>query len=149
MYIYLIQEFLIRFLTGPRFQPSAWFYALVIVKIFKPKGRYLPGPPKKSAQMDGFILSTISFILYMCNQTSAAFWVLSIFGILVANQMLFGICPGCMKWHLLSLTGFLPPKMAQESLMVFQVQRKKDRNAFAKLPSTDANSSEVTLPDTS
>jgi len=28
-----------------------------------------------------------------------------------------------MKWHLLSITGIMPKKMAQESLMVFEVEK--------------------------
>ncbi|PRP75242.1 hypothetical protein PROFUN_15920, partial [Planoprotostelium fungivorum] len=130
LYIYPLQAFVVRFLTGPRFQIDAWFCCKVFIPLFNLEPRYLPGPPKQQAQTDGIVFFGVSFIVYLCGYTTPAFWVMGVFLAFTGNQLITGICPGCFKWHVLSVTGIMPKKMAQESLTAFQVQRVKteDKN---------------------
>lgn len=112
--IVLAAGFLLRVLSGPRFDPLALLASRVIVPRLPWEPRMVPGPPKRFAQSIGLCFSlTAALLFYAFALDTAAYAVLGALVFAAALESGFGICLGCRAFALLMAVGVIPAEVCE------------------------------------
>jgi len=127
LYAWLVYGYLVRTLCGPRFDPQAWLVVLVVGPLL-PMPVYVPGPPKRFAQLFCLTVSSIALICYVTEHKNPSYFLISFLCVLTTLQSIHTVCAGCFVWHLIVLTDFMPPEVNHKSTAEFAI--KGDTNSY-------------------
>jgi len=105
---FLIYGFLARVLAGPTLSPIALLVTKLIIPIIGNPQLLCPGPPKRFAQMIGFIFtSSILYFVYI-SQIYIANLLLYILIFFALLESIFGFCAGCWVFRKMMNFGLIP-----------------------------------------
>lgn len=115
----LVLGFAARALAGPRFSLLGRFATLVVApRLGMP--RFVPGPPKRFAQVIGLLLTSLAALLGLVLGhvvlASALQVVLLLFALL---ESVLGFCAGCWLFSLLMRVGLISPETCRECASVW------------------------------
>jgi Domain of unknown function (DUF4395) len=111
--IALAYGFWARVLTGPTLSPVGWAAQNVIAPRLGPK-KFVPGPPKRFAQLLGAVMSTAALVLAFAVSHRAADGVLIAFLPAAGLESIAGYCIGCKAFNLLMRAGVIPESVCVE-----------------------------------
>ena len=112
--VVLAAGFLLRVLTGPRFDPLALLAAKAIVPRLPFGPKPVPGPPKRFAQAIGLVFSLTAAVLSLGFGLDAAASVVTGALVVAAGLESFaGICLGCQGFALLIRAGVIPEEVCE------------------------------------
>jgi len=124
IYIYVCFGYFCRVICGPRLNLETWFIILLspIIKKYAPP-EYVPGPPKRFAQLCGFSMSfAVVIIRFVFHAKEVAYWVASALVTAIALEALYGICLGCIMFKILMLSKLVPERTCYKCRMLFQAR---------------------------
>jgi hypothetical protein len=112
--IVLAAGFLLRVLSGPRFDPLALLASRVIVPRLPFRPKPVAGPPKRFAQVIGLTFSLAAIVLfYAFGLDTAGYVVLGGLTLAAVLESAFGVCLGCKAFALLMRVGVIPPEVCE------------------------------------
>eukprot|EP00029_Vermamoeba_vermiformis_P013502 TRINITY_DN8422_c0_g1_i1.p1 TRINITY_DN8422_c0_g1~~TRINITY_DN8422_c0_g1_i1.p1 ORF type:complete len:526 (-),score=27.84 TRINITY_DN8422_c0_g1_i1:90-1499(-) len=129
---------LFRFASGPLYDPQAWL-VVAISSRFKP--HYIAGPPKRIAQLIGFIFSAASFILFMMGQAEASYWLLAAMFIFSFLQGAYRQCASCFSFYTLLMFNVLPSQTCDKC----KIQFTSDDTIIQQLSQSSSNTFSATV----
>ncbi|MDZ4727378.1 MAG: DUF4395 domain-containing protein [Leptospira sp.] len=110
----LLFGFTARVTYGPKFEP----FALITSRYLVPKLgiSFIPtaGPPKRFAQLIGFIFALTSIILFQLDLFHIYRIVLSILVFFASLESFVGWCAGCFFFGLLMKVGIIPKEICEK-----------------------------------
>jgi len=110
----LLFGFTSRVTYGPKFEP----FALITSRYLVPKLgiSFIPtaGPPKRFAQLIGFIFALTSIILFQLDLFPIYRIVLSILVFFASLESFVGWCAGCFFFGLLMKVGIIPKEICEK-----------------------------------
>ena len=109
----LAYGFWARVLTGPTLSPLGWTAQTVIAPRLGEK-KPVPGPPKRSAQAIGAVMSTAALVLAFAGSQAAADVVLILLLPAAGLESIFGYCLGCRIFGALMRAGMIPREVCEE-----------------------------------
>ena len=87
----------------------------IIVPVLGNPNKPVAGPPKRFAQLIGFILSLLSIIAaFVFSSTNIAFVLISIIGVFAALESILGFCAGCYVFARLMKYGLIPESTCEK-----------------------------------
>ena len=111
----LFYGFTARVLTGPTLSPMGLMATKIIVPVLGNPNKPVAGPPKRFAQLIGFILSLLSIIAaFVFSSTNIAFVLISIIGVFAALESILGFCAGCYVFARLMKYGLIPESTCEK-----------------------------------
>ena len=111
----LFYGFTARVLTGPTLSPMGLVATKIIVPVLGNPNKPVAGPPKRFAQLIGFILSLLSIIAaFVFSSTNIAFVLISIIGVFAALESILGFCAGCYVFARLMKYGLIPESTCEK-----------------------------------
>ena len=111
----LLYGFTARVLTGPTLSPMGLMATKIIVPVLGNPNKPVAGPPKRFAQLIGFILSLLSIIAaFVFSSTNIAFVLISIIGVFAALESILGFCAGCYVFARLMKYGLIPESTCEK-----------------------------------
>ena len=91
--------------------------ALIVTKIIVPKThfneKYVPGPPKRFAQLIGFIISFLTIASILLGNPYIAVLLLAVLSIFAFLESALGYCFACKVFKLLMKAGLIPESACQ------------------------------------
>lgn len=103
--------FLLRVWQGPRIDPLARVAVWVASRLFKEKE--VDGPPKRFAQLLGFLLATAVSGLWLLGFDTGAYLGMTLLFLLASLESLGGICLGCFLFRGLLQRGIVPEEICR------------------------------------
>ena len=104
----LLYGFAARVLFGPKFSPLAIIVTKLIVPNTSFQERYVPGPPKRFAQMVGLMTSVIILLSLITGLTYLSVTFLAILSVFAFLESALGYCFGCKIFKTLITLGLIP-----------------------------------------
>ncbi len=105
--------FLARTLYGPRYSPTAQFVLKILIPFLKVSNKEVPGPPKRFAQLVGFLFSFTAICLLWVNHLFAYKIVLGILLFFASLESFLGFCAGCFAFGLMMKIGLIPEDVCE------------------------------------
>lgn len=103
-----------RVLAGPKLSPLGWA-AMRVVAPRLGERRYVPGPPKRFAQVIGSVISTATLVLgLILGLHTEADVLLGLLVIAAGLESIFGFCIGCQIFGLLMRVGVIPDEVCAQ-----------------------------------
>lgn len=103
--------FFLRVWAGPRFDPMAQAAVGMAKGIVGRKE--VPGPPKRFAQLMGFILMTLGSLALLFNLDSITLGALLVLFLLASLESLAGVCMGCKIFAGMMRLGWIPESICR------------------------------------
>jgi hypothetical protein len=110
----LLYGFTARLSYGPKFEPFALFVSRYLVP--KLGISFIPtaGPPKRFAQLIGFIFALTSIVFFLLNYWTAYKITLGILIFFASLESFLGWCAGCFFFGLLMKLGVIPKDVCEK-----------------------------------
>lgn len=108
----LAAGFLLRVLSGPRFDP----FGLVATRLVAPRlgpARLVAGPPKRFAQGLGLVFSLTSGVALAAGATTVGWVVLGLLVAAATLESVFAVCLGCVVFGRLERAGLIPESVCE------------------------------------
>ena len=111
----LLYGFTARVLTGPTLSPMGLIATKIIVPVLGNPNKPVAGPPKRFAQLIGFLLSLLAIIAeFVFSSTNIAYLLISVIGIFAALESILGFCAGCYVFAILMKYGLIPESTCEK-----------------------------------
>jgi len=111
----LTYGFAARAAHGPTFSPLGQLATRIITPRLHVEPRYVPGPPKRLAQVIGLGLSATSTVLCLAlGRRRAGYGVLGVLLAAASLEAVFGICLACRLFPVLVRVGLVPESACEE-----------------------------------
>ncbi len=111
----LLYGFTARVLTGPTLSPMGLIATKIIVPVLGNPNKPVAGPPKRFAQLIGFLLSLFAIIAeFVFSSTNIAYLLISVIGIFAALESILGFCAGCYVFAILMKYGLIPESTCEK-----------------------------------
>ena len=111
----LLYGFTARGLTGPTLSPMGLIATKIIVPVLGNPNKPVAGPPKRFAQLIGFLLSLLAIIAeFVFSSTNIAYLLISVIGIFAALESILGFCAGCYVFAILMKYGLIPESTCEK-----------------------------------
>jgi hypothetical protein len=104
----LFVAFLLRVLSGPRFEPTALLMTRVVRPRLDLRQRLVPGPPKRFAQAIGAVLTGAATALWLAGAGGAAIALVGVLVVFATLESVVGFCMGCWIFGGLMRAGVIP-----------------------------------------
>jgi hypothetical protein len=105
--VVLAYGFAARALAGPRLSPLALLATYVIApRLGKPKP--VAGPPKRFAQLMGFVMAALAVVLHVGGYDGASLVFVGLIVLASGLESIFGFCVGCTVFGGLMRMGWIP-----------------------------------------
>ena len=115
MTLVLAYGFVARVIAGPRLSPLALFVTRVITPALPVDGRFVPGPPKRFAQLLGAIFTVTAAVLtFGVDRFDVAQIVLAVLLVPASLEAFAGFCVGCQIFSWLMRAGVIPESVCLE-----------------------------------
>lgn len=105
--------FLLRVSYGPRYEPFALLVSRVLVPRWKISFVPVAGPPKRFAQLVGFIFSSLAIFLFATKSWLAYKAVLATLVFFASLESFLGWCAGCFVFSILMKVGVIPKEVCE------------------------------------
>ena len=87
----------------------------IIVPVIGNPNKPVAGPPKRFAQLIGFLLSLLAIIAeFVFSSTNIAYLLISVIGIFAALESILGFCAGCYVFAILMKYGLIPESTCEK-----------------------------------
>lgn len=110
----LFYGFTARVLYGPKFEPFAYIVSQILVPKWKIPFKPTAGPPKRFAQLIGFLFVLTAGSLFFANQTFYFRLTLSILVFFASLEAFVGFCAGCFFFAILMKIGLIPEDVCEK-----------------------------------
>ena len=111
----LLYGFTARVLAGPTLSPMGLIATKIIVPVLGNPNKPVAGPPKRFAQLIGFLLSLLAIIAeFVFSSTNIAYLLISVIGIFAALESILGFCAGCYVFAILMKYGLIPESTCEK-----------------------------------
>lgn len=108
----LAAGFLLRVLSGPRFDPFGQIATRLVAPRLGP-ATLVAGPPKRFAQGLGLVFSVTSGVSLALGATTLGWVVLGLLVVAATLESVFGFCLGCVAFGLLQRAGVVPESVCE------------------------------------
>lgn len=110
---FLVLGFTLRLSYGPKFEPFAFFTSRYLVPWLGISFVATAGPPKRFAQLIGFIFSTAAIVFFILDHTLAFQITLATLVFFASLESFLGWCAGCFAFGLLMKLGVIPKEICE------------------------------------
>ena len=111
----LFYGFVARVLTGPTLSPMGLLATKVIIPILGNPNKPVAGPPKRFAQLIGFILISLSLLAeFVLLSTNLAYILIIIIAVFAILESVVGFCAGCFVFSQLMKIGIIPESTCEK-----------------------------------
>lgn len=110
----LFYGFAARVSYGPRFEPFAFFTSRYLVPKLGISFKPTAGPPKRFAQLVGFVFATSSIVLFLLGSVTAYKVTLGILVFFASLESFVGWCAGCFFFGILMKLGIIPDDVCEK-----------------------------------
>ncbi|MDF3818866.1 DUF4395 domain-containing protein [Leptospira sp. 96542] len=110
---YLFLGFFLRLSYGPKLEPVAILVSKYLVPLLSISFVPTAGPPKRFAQLIGFIFSLTAIILYSFQFFLAFQIILAILVFFASLESFLGWCAGCFFFGILMKLGVIPKEVCE------------------------------------
>lgn len=110
---FLLLGFTLRLSYGPKFEPFAFFTSRYLVPWLGVSFVATAGPPKRFAQLIGFIFSLGAIVFFLLGQTLAYQITLATLVFFASLESFLGWCAGCFAFGLLMKLGVIPKEICE------------------------------------
>ena len=111
----LFYGFSARVLTGPTLSPMGLMATKIIIPAFGNPSKPVSGPPKRFAQLIGFLFTLFAIIAeFVFRSTNIAYLLISVIGIFAALESILGFCAGCYVFAHLMKYGLIPESTCEK-----------------------------------
>jgi hypothetical protein len=112
--IALTYGFAARVAAGPKISPLGQFAVRVMAPRLTNWQKFVPGPPKRFAQVMGLAFTAAATIVWLSAGWSDARWILVPLILAATLEGFFGYCLGCTVFGWLMRRGVIPEKICVE-----------------------------------
>jgi hypothetical protein len=106
--------FLLRVMSGPRFDPWALLVTRVIVPRLPFAERPTAGPPKRFAQGIGAVVTLVASASFLAGWTGFGYALIAMLVVFATLESVLGFCVGCKVFALLMRAGLIPEQVCEE-----------------------------------
>ena len=106
--------FIVRFLYGPDYSPTAKLVTRVILPKLDVSYKMIPGNPKRFAQLIGSIFTISAIILFTTGMILEYRVLLGILSFFAFLESAFGFCAGCLVFGYLIRFGFVAEEICEK-----------------------------------
>ncbi|MBM9588847.1 DUF4395 domain-containing protein [Leptospira sp. 201903075] len=110
---FLLLGFTLRLSYGPKFEPFAFFTSRYLVPWLGVSFVATAGPPKRFAQLIGFIFSLGAIVFFLLGHTLAYQITLATLVFFASLESFLGWCAGCFAFGLLMKLGVIPKEICE------------------------------------
>ncbi|TGL39744.1 DUF4395 domain-containing protein [Leptospira perdikensis] len=110
---FLLLGFTLRLSYGPKLEPFAFFTARYLVPWLGISFVASAGPPKRFAQLIGFLFSISAIVFFVLDLTLAYQITLATLVFFASLESFLGWCAGCFAFGLLMKLGVIPEEICE------------------------------------
>ncbi|PJZ44357.1 DUF4395 domain-containing protein [Leptospira brenneri] len=110
---FLFAGFTLRLSYGPKFEPFAFFTSRYLVPWLGISFVATAGPPKRFAQLIGFLFSAAAILFFTLDLTLAYQITLATLVFFASLESFLGWCAGCFAFGILMKLGVIPTEICE------------------------------------
>ncbi|TGK77958.1 DUF4395 domain-containing protein [Leptospira montravelensis] len=110
---FLVFGFALRLSYGPKFEPFAFFTSRYLVPWLGISFVSAAGPPKRFAQLIGFLFSVSAIVFFVLGHTLVYQITLATLVFFASLESFLGWCAGCFAFGLLMKLGVIPEEICE------------------------------------